>query len=69
MVFFICFAIWPIVSGTINHVPEENKQTKSASRADMSSALRGGQSSLGGGETNIVLLWKKKVSRDQFQTL
>ena len=44
-----------IVSGTINHVPDANKQTKLAARADMSSTLRGGQSSLSGGKTNIVL--------------
>ena len=46
---------YPSFSGTINHVPEANKQTKSAARADTSPTLRGGQSSLSGGEANIVL--------------
>ena len=43
------------VSGTINHVPEANKQTKSAVRADTSPTLRGGQSGLSRREVNIVI--------------
>ena len=52
-----------IVSGTLNHVPEANKQTKSAGRADMSPTLRGGQSTVSRGEKTLFYRESRKKIR------
>ena len=54
-------------SGTLNHVPESNKQTKSAGRSDPSPTVRGGQSSLNRSEVNFSIPGNVKVSHGRFR--
>ena len=61
------FASMVVGSGTLNHIPELNKQKKSAGRADPSPTVCGGQSSSNRSEVNFSIPGNVKVSQGRFR--